>query len=124
MRTEESSSNIVALSDIRRERQRALSPYGPLKVGLITWQDQEIVKDDQLQQLSELLNSLESVVESLNYKSFTAYDMLASATENLRAALLPSTDTTTGIETICDECGNDLVVEGESKCLECLEGML
>ena len=98
MRIEESSSNIVALSDIRRERQRALSPYGPLKVGLITWQDQEIVKDDQLQQLSELLNSLESVVESLNYKSFTAYDMLASATENLRAVLLPFTDTTTGTE--------------------------
>jgi hypothetical protein len=25
---------------------------------------------------------------------------------------------------ICDECGNDLVAEGESKCLECLEGMI
>jgi hypothetical protein len=72
----------------------------------------------------ELLSSLESVVENLNYKSFTAYDILASATENLRAALLPSIDTTTGIEITCDECGNDLVVEGESKCLECLEGML
>jgi hypothetical protein len=22
---------------------------------------------------------------------------------------------------ICDECGNDLVAEGENKCLECLE---
>lgn len=22
---------------------------------------------------------------------------------------------------ICDECGNDLVAEGESKCLDCLE---
>jgi hypothetical protein len=25
---------------------------------------------------------------------------------------------------ICDECGNDLVAEGESKCLECLESMI
>ena len=124
MRIEESSSNIVALSDIRRERQRASSPYGPLRAGLITWQDREIVKEDHEVRLMELLSSLESVVESLNYKSFTAYDILASATENLRAALLPSITATTGIETICDECGNDLVIEGESKCLECLESML
>jgi hypothetical protein len=25
---------------------------------------------------------------------------------------------------ICEECGNDLVVEGENKCLECLENMI
>jgi hypothetical protein len=25
---------------------------------------------------------------------------------------------------ICEECGNDLVAEGESKCLECLENMI
>jgi hypothetical protein len=41
----------------------------------------------------ELLNSLESAVENLNYKSFTAYDTLATATENLRAVLY---DTVTG----------------------------
>ena len=117
MRIEESPSNRVALSDIRRERQRALSPFGPVKAGLTTLPTTNEVR------LMELLNSLESVVESLQYKSFTAYDTLASATENLRAVLLPFTDTTTGTE-ICDECGNDLVVEGESKCLECLESML
>jgi hypothetical protein len=38
-------------------------------------------------QLTELLSSLESVVESLNYKSFTVYDTLNTATENLRVAL-------------------------------------
>jgi hypothetical protein len=38
-------------------------------------------------QLSELLNSLESVVESLNYKSFTAYDTLVTAMEGVRVAL-------------------------------------
>ena len=87
MRTEESQGNIVALSDIREKKLRASSPFGPLKVGLITWQDREIVKDDQLAQLSGLLNSLENVVESLNYKSFEAYATLMLATENLRAVL-------------------------------------
>jgi hypothetical protein len=37
--------------------------------------------------LTELLNSLESVVDNLNFKSFTVYDTLIIATENLRVAL-------------------------------------
>jgi hypothetical protein len=48
---------------------------------------QETLRANQLAQLSELLNSLESVVESLNYKSFTAYDTLVLATEGVRVAL-------------------------------------
>ena len=91
MRTEESPSNIVALSDIRRERQRALSPYGPLKVGLITWQNQEIVEEDYEARLTELLNSLESAVENLQFKSFTVYDTLNIAIEEARAALSHTT---------------------------------
>lgn len=87
MRTEESLSNIVALSDIRERKLRALSPYGPVRAGLTTWHDQETVRADQLVQLSELLNSLERLVESLNYKSFTVYATLASATEALRAVV-------------------------------------
>jgi hypothetical protein len=35
----------------------------------------------------ELLNSLESVVDNLNFKSFTAYDTLVTAMEGVRAAL-------------------------------------
>jgi hypothetical protein len=35
----------------------------------------------------ELLNSLESVVESLQYKSYTAYDTLTIALEGVRVAL-------------------------------------
>ncbi len=81
MRTEESSSNIVELSDIRRDKQRALSPYGPVKAGLTT------LPTTHDQRLSELLNSLESAVENLNYKSFTAYDTLVIAIEQTRAAL-------------------------------------
>ena len=87
MRIEESSENIVVLSDIRERKLRACSPYGPVRAGSITLPAPETVKADQLQQLSVLLSSLESVVESLNYKSFEAYATLMLATENLRAVL-------------------------------------
>jgi len=48
---------------------------------------QETLRVNQLAQLSELLNSLESVVESLNYKSFTLYDTLNTAIEAVSVAL-------------------------------------
>jgi hypothetical protein len=48
---------------------------------------QETLRANQLAQLSELLNSLESVVESLNYKSFTLYDTLNTAIEAVSVAL-------------------------------------
>jgi len=87
MRIEESQGNIVALSDIREKKLRALSPYGPVKAGLTTLPDQETVRANQLARLSELLNCLENVVESLNYKSYEAYATLMLATENLRAVV-------------------------------------
>jgi hypothetical protein len=62
-------------------RESALSPYGPVRAGLTTSQT------TQDQQLTELLNSLESVVESLNFKSFTVYDTLVTAIEGVRVAL-------------------------------------
>jgi len=71
-------------SDIVSERSDVLSPYGPVRAGLTTSQT------TQSQQLSELLNSLENVVENLNYKSFTAYDTLVTAIEAVRVALLPT----------------------------------
>ena len=91
MRTNESQENIVALSDIRQERLRALSPYGPVKAGLTTLPTTNEVR------LMELLNSLESVVDNLNFKSFTVYDTLNTAIEDLRAALSAGTDITGGI---------------------------
>jgi len=81
VRTNESQENIVELSDIREGRLRALSPYGPVKVGLTTLPTTNEVR------LMELLNSLESVVHDLNYKSFTAYDTLNTAIQGVRAAL-------------------------------------
>ncbi len=95
MKINESQENIVKLSDIRREKSRALSPYGPVKAGLTT-----LPKTSEEVRLMELLNSLENVVESLNYKSFTVYDTLNTAIEGVRAALLLST---------LDEAGTDIL---------------
>ena len=72
--THEHSVTIKTRSDV-------LSPYGPVRAGLTTSQ---ITPEARL---TELLNSLENVVDNLNYKSFTVYDTLTIATENLRVAL-------------------------------------
>jgi len=48
---------------------------------------QETLRANQEARLLELLNSLESVVETLNFKSFTVYDTLNTAIEGVRAAL-------------------------------------
>jgi len=82
VRTDKPLSNLVKLSDIRRERELALSPYGPVRAGLTTSQ-----RTSEEVRLMELLNSLESVVETLNFKSFTVYDTLNTAIEGVRAAL-------------------------------------
>jgi len=68
-------------------RSTALSPYGPVSPGSTTLLAQETLRANQEVRLLELLSSLESVVESLNYKSFTAYDTLVIATEGVRVAL-------------------------------------
>ncbi len=62
-------------------RESVPSPFGPVRAGLTT---SPITQD---QRLSELLSSLESVVENLNYKSFTLYDMLNTAIEEISAVL-------------------------------------
>ena len=69
------------------KREIVSSPYGPVSPGSTTLLAQETLRANQEAQLLELLNSLESVVERLNYKSFTAYDTLVIATEGVRAAL-------------------------------------
>ena len=87
MRTNESPSNIVQLSDIRRERHRALSPYGPVRAGLTT-----LPRINEDQQLTELLNSLENTVAILISKSYTALDTLVIAIEGARVALSHTTE--------------------------------
>ena len=98
MRTNESQENIVALSDIRRERQSASSPFGPLNPASTTLVAQETHRAYQEARLMELLSSLESAVENLNFKSFTVYDMFNTAIEDLRAALLPTTEVKGGTD--------------------------
>ena len=94
MRTDEQLTSLVELSDIRKQKQRALSPYGPVRAGLTTSQT---TLD---QQLTELLSSLENVVESLNYKSLEVYDTLNIAMENLRVALSNIATDSAGTDTI------------------------
>jgi hypothetical protein len=84
VRTRNLSLVIHEHSDTVSVKSDVLSPYGPVRAGLTTSQT------TQNQQLSELLNSLESVVENLNYKSFTVYDTLNTAIEAVRVALLPT----------------------------------
>ncbi len=83
--THEHSVTIKTKSDV-------LSPYGPVRAGLTTSQT------TQEAQLMELLNSLESVVDNLNFKSFTVYDTLVTAMEGVRVALS---------NTATDEVGTD-----------------
>ena len=87
MRIEELQSNIVALSDIRRERRRALSPFGPLNPASTTLVAQEIYRANQEARLMVLLSSLESEVATLESKYCTAYDTFNTALEEARAAL-------------------------------------
>jgi hypothetical protein len=64
-----------------------------VRAGLTTSQ---ITQDHQL---TELLNSLESAVENLNFKSFTVYDTLVIAIEAMRVALS---------DTLIEEDGTDV----------------
>jgi hypothetical protein len=69
------------------ERERVSSLYGPVSPGSTTLLAQETLRANQEAQLLELLNSLENVVDNLNFKSFTAYDTLVTAMEGVRVAL-------------------------------------
>jgi len=70
-----------------RERSSVYSPYGPVNPASTTLLAQETLRANQEARLLELLNSLESVVDSLNFKSFTVYDTLVIAMEGVRVAL-------------------------------------
>jgi hypothetical protein len=65
-----------------------------VKAGLTTSQTTQEAR------LTELLNSLENVVDNLNFKSFTVYDTLVIATENLRVALSNIATESAGTDTL------------------------
>ena len=91
--TSELQGNIVELSAIRSERRIASSPYGPVSQGLTTSQ-----RTSRDQALTELLNSLESVVADLNSKSYTVLDTLIIAIQEARVALCDTTTEEAGTE--------------------------
>jgi hypothetical protein len=66
-----------------------------VKAGLTT-----LPKTSEEVRLMELLSSLENVVEKLNFKSFTVYDTLNTAIEDLRVALSASTIEEGGTDTL------------------------
>ena len=93
MRIEESHDNIVVLSGIRRRRAVASSPFGPVRAGLIT-----SLRTNQDLQLTELLNSLEREVATLESRYCTE---LGTSLKDIQAALAELTDT------LYDEAGTD-----------------
>ncbi len=68
-------------------RESVRSHFGPVRADSTTWLARETLRANQLAQLSELLSCLESVVENLNYKSFTLYDTLNTVIEEVSAVL-------------------------------------
>ena len=62
-------------------RSNVLSPYGPVRAGLTTWQP----TNDQV--LEELLSSLEREVANLVSKSSTLCDTLSTATAEVSAVV-------------------------------------
>ena len=74
-------------SDTTHNRENVRSHFGPVNPASTTLLAQETLRVNQLAQLSELLSSLENVVENLNYKSFTLYDTLNTAIEAVSAVL-------------------------------------
>ena len=91
--THEHSVTIKTRSDVS-------SPYGPVNPASTTLLAQETLRANQEARLTELLNSLENVVDNLNFKSFTVYDTLTIATENLRVALSNIATDADGTDTI------------------------
>jgi hypothetical protein len=81
-----------------KTKSNVSSPFGPVNPASTTLLAQETLRANQEARLLELLNSLESVVDNLNFKSFTVYDTLITAMEGVRVAL---SDTQT------DEAGTD-----------------
>ncbi len=76
------------------------SPFGPVNPASTTLLAQETLRANQEARLLELLNSLENVVDSLNFKSFTAYDTLVIAIEGVRVALSPIVTDEAGTDTL------------------------
>ena len=81
MRTRHLSLVTSEHSDTTHNKERALSPFGPVRAGLTTWP----TTNDQA--LTELLSSLEKKIAELNTKSSTVLDTWSTATKRVSAVL-------------------------------------
>lgn len=84
--------------DTTSNKESVRSHFGPVNPASTTLLAQETLRANQEAQLSELLNSLESVVDNLNFKSFTVYDTLNTAIEAVSAALKDTQTSETGTD--------------------------
>jgi hypothetical protein len=95
------SSSSVTLTLVMggvESKSSALSPFGPVRVGLTSTHTQVTQTGSDVQQLTELLNSLEKQVATLVSKSFTVLDTYLSDTSYLVEP----------IDTACDTVGTDI----------------
>ena len=70
-----------------------LSPFGPVKVGLIHTQDHDTLTESRDQQLTELLNCLERKIAELNSKYFEVSDTFIRDTKRLATLSISITST-------------------------------
>jgi hypothetical protein len=95
------SVTLTLLSGGKGESEPALSPYGPVRAGLITMQDRLTTREDQDRQLSVLLNTLEKQAEILLLKSCEVLDTFLTDTTHLVEPTLSRESTTTTREIKC-----------------------
>jgi hypothetical protein len=86
---------LTLLSGGAGEREPVLSPFGPVRAGLITTPDLSTVRAGQDRQLSVLLSTLERQAEILLLKSFAALDTFLTDTTHLVEPTPSREETTT-----------------------------
>ena len=74
----------------REESGSALSPFGPVRAGLIT-----MPSTNKDQALTELLNSLEKKIADLNTKSYEVLNIFLHGTTHLAEPIVSSSNITT-----------------------------
>ena len=89
------SNIVVSLSDIQRERERAWSPYGPVRAGLITLQ---ITRQAQ-RSVSDSYSVKQAKIIEFKYSEVCVTLKLDTVQEEA-VELLPSTLDTTGTDVL------------------------
>ena len=98
MKTRHLQSVISKHLDTTSNRESVRLRFGPVNPASTTLLAQETLRANQEARLLELLSSLESVVESLNYKSFTLYDTLNTVMEAVSVAVSGTQTARAGID--------------------------